>query len=173
MQPQGNTNCRHRKLLSREMASKAAHRDVFSPTERSALMSRIRGKNTNPEIGLRKALFKLGLRYRLHSKNLPGRPDLVFAKYGAVVFVNGCFWHGHDCHLFKWPRSNHAFWRAKITRNRRRDVDVKRKLVAAGWRTLTVWECSVRKAAPERFSVVAADIHQWLIQPDKRRLRKL
>jgi DNA mismatch endonuclease, patch repair protein len=145
------------------MAPKATRRDMFSPEERSALMSRIRGKNTNPEVRLRKALFALGLRYRLHSTKLPGKPDIVFTRHRAAVFVNGCFWHGHDCHLFKWPRSNSAFWRTKIAGNKRRDGAVKRQLGGVGWRTMTVWECSIRKASPQRFASVAKDIRRWLL----------
>ena len=91
--------------------------DVVTPEKRSAMMSGIKGKNTKPEFIVRKALFKRGFRYTLHNKNLPGKPDLVFARYKAVVFVNGCFWHGHNCHLFKWPKSNPEFWKEKITNN--------------------------------------------------------
>ena len=113
-------------------------------------MGRIRGKNTKPEVMLREALYAAGLRYRLHAATIPGRPDIVFPSRRAVVFVNGCFWHGHDCPLFKWPGSNRAFWEAKITANRDRDARVRCQLAAAGWRVAVVWECAVRKAAPTR-----------------------
>ena len=118
--------------------------DIVSPKVRSRMMSGIRGKNTRPELLIRRGLFALGFRYRLHGKRLHGRPDLVFPKYHAVVFVNGCFWHGHDCHLFRWPSSRPSFWEEKITSNRARDVDVKIALAADGWRVLTVWECALK-----------------------------
>jgi DNA mismatch endonuclease (patch repair protein) len=111
-------------------------------------------------------MFGLGLRYRLHSKNLPGKPDLVLARHRTVVFVNGCFWHGHDCYLFKWPRSNASFWRAKIGRNRTRDRDVRLGLAAAGWRTVTVWECAIRKAAPAKCLQVAETVKRFLASTD-------
>lgn len=117
--------------------------DSLSREQRSQLMSRIRGKNTKPEIQVRKSLFALGLRYRIHAP-LPGRPDICFPKYRTVVFVHGCFWHGHNCRLFRMPKTNRAFWREKIESNQRRDIDARRQLRAAGWRVLTVWECSLR-----------------------------
>ena len=95
--------------------------DIVDKKTRSKMMAGIKGKNTKPEMLIRKALFAKGLRYRLHDKNLPGKPDLVFPKYKAVIFVQGCFWHGHDCHLFKWPTSNKEYWRNKINRNREVD----------------------------------------------------
>lgn len=118
--------------------------DVFSRAKRSEVMSRIRSKDTKPERLLRRALFATGLRYRLHSKGLAGRPDLVFPRHRVVLFVNGCFWHGHECHLFRWPRSNEDFWRAKIRGNVARDKRARRRLNALGWRVLTVWECQIR-----------------------------
>lgn len=118
-------------------------------------MARIGGKNTEPEVQLRRALFALGLRYRLHVRDLPGRPDMVFPRYRAVVFVNGCFWHGHGCRLFKWPKGNSAFWRTKITGNILRDRRVRRRLASAGWRTFTVWECSIRRERAHRLPAVA------------------
>ena len=140
----------------------------MSASDRSALMSRIRGKDTKPEIGLRKALFALGLRYRLHSGSLPGRPDIVLPKYRTVVFVHGCFWHGHNCRLFKWPRQNRAFWQEKIARNRERDKSVRRQLRTAGWRIVTVWECAIRKASPLRFREAAEAIQDVLRVPSAR-----
>lgn len=125
-------------------------------------MSRIRGKNTKPEIELRKALFALGFRYRLHSKTVPGKPDIVFPRYRAVVFVHGCFWHGHDCHLFKWPRNNRLFWRKKILGNRNRDERVQQQMLDAGWRSLTVWECSIRRVGAARMASVAERVSRWL-----------
>ncbi len=107
-------------------------------------MSGIRGKNTKPELIVRKALFAQGFRYRLHVKSLPGKPDVVLPKYRTVIFVHGCFWHGHDCRLFKLPASNRAFWRAKIRRNQENDRKAVRALRKDGWRVITVWECALR-----------------------------
>lgn len=108
------------------------------------MMSGIRGKDTRPEMVIRRGLHAMGLRYHVHRRDLPGRPDMVFPGLSAVVLVNGCFWHGHDCHLFKWPTSRAAFWREKIGRNRERDREVRDSLEAGGWRVLTVWECALK-----------------------------
>ena len=105
---------------------------------------RAHGRNTKPEILISKALFAECFRYRLNARNLPGRPDLVFPRYRAVTFVHGCFWHGHGCHLFTWPRTNSDFWRAKIEGNISRDAGVRAALLSCGWRILTVWECALR-----------------------------
>jgi len=107
-------------------------------------MSRIRGKNTKPEHVIRRGLFALGFRYRLHRRDLPGCPDLVLSKYRAVIFVNGCLWHGHNCHLFSWPRTRAEFWRRKIQGNRRRDRQARAALRTQQWRVMTVWECALR-----------------------------
>lgn len=107
-------------------------------------MSGIRGSNTRPEMMLRRALHARGLRYRLHDRRLPGKPDLVFPSRKAVVFINGCFWHGHDCHLFRWPQSRTDFWRAKISGNVVRDRKVRDELLGAGWRVLEIWECTLK-----------------------------
>lgn len=109
------------------------------------MMSGIRGKNTIPELFLRKALHAQGFRYRLGGAGLPGRPDLVFPARRTVVFVHGCFWHRHTCEYFKWPKSNPAFWRNKIDGNALRDGNTKKELLRQGWRVLTVWECELRK----------------------------
>jgi len=118
--------------------------DVVSPAVRSRMMAGIRGKNTKPEIIVRRGLHALGFRYRLHDRKLPGKPDLVFPARQAVIFVHGCFWHGHDCHLFKWPSTREDFWQAKITRNRENDRRHSASLNEAGWRQATVWECSLK-----------------------------
>lgn len=107
-------------------------------------MSGIRGKNTGPEILVRKAMHAEGLRFRIHKKNLPGNPDLVFPKYRAVVFVHGCFWHGHNCRLFKLPATRTEFWIDKIQRNIKRDVGAIECLIKSGWRVAIVWECSIK-----------------------------
>jgi DNA mismatch endonuclease (patch repair protein) len=118
--------------------------DVFSKSKRSEIMSRIRGKDTGPEMVIRKALFANGFRYRLHVKNLPGKPDIVLPKYNAVVIVDGCFWHGHkNCKFFRMPTSRISFWRKKIDANRARDVKNRRKLRRLGWNVIQVWECQL------------------------------
>lgn len=135
--------------------------DFLTPAERSERMSRIRGKDTKPELTLRRLLHAKGLRYRLHSAHLPGKPDLVFPRYRAVVFVHGCFWHGHaSCRIANQPKSNSAFWEGKFTRNRERDARNGEMLERAGWRVLVVWECqlSSRAAAEGAAEMVAA----WL-----------
>lgn len=118
--------------------------DIVSKEKRSRMMSGIRGKNTKPEMIIRKELFRRGFRFRLHGKNLPGKPDLLFPKYKTVVLVNGCFWHGHDCKLFKWPKSNPEFWKEKINGTIQRDRRNQELLTKAGWRTIIVWECALK-----------------------------
>ena len=107
-------------------------------------MSRIRGKDTKPEMLIRRGLHGRGLRYRLHGKAISGKPDLVFPKHRAVVFVHGCFWHGHGCSLFNWPKTRAAFWKSKIDRNMARDREALAALKADGWRVLVVWECALK-----------------------------
>lgn len=108
------------------------------------MMSGIRAKNTRPELALRKALHARGFRYRLHSAGVPGKPDIVLPRYRAAVFVHGCFWHGHDCHLFRLPKTRTDFWREKIGRNQTRDAIVTGELAEQGWRQLAIWECAIR-----------------------------
>ncbi len=114
------------------------------------MMAGIRGRDTKPELLIRKGLHTLGLRFRLGDryrsggKNLPGRPDLVFPGRKAVILVHGCFWHGHDCALFRWPASREEFWRDKITGNIARDARVREQLASSGWRVLEVWECQMK-----------------------------
>ena len=123
--------------------------DVFSAEKRSAVMRAIKSTNTKPEIALRKALHRLGFRYRLNVKDLPGKPDLVFPKYGAVIFVHGCFWHGHRCKRGnRTPKTNRAYWTEKIARNKARDKKNKAALKRLGWRVITVWECQLKNLDP-------------------------
>ena len=136
--------------------------DVLTPEQRQRCMARIKGRNTKPEVVVRKALFSLGFRYRLHDKRLPGTPDLVFPKYHAVVFVHGCFWHGHGCKLFVVPATNTAFWMQKIAGNRSRDARALHELRALGWRVLTVWECALRGRERLPLDEVARNIARWL-----------
>ena len=123
---------------------RAAVVDVLTPEQRRLNMSRIRGRDTKPELILRRGLHALGLRFRLHRKDLPGKPDLVFPRYRAVIQVHGCFWHGHDCPMFKWPATRAKFWKEKIVGNRRRDRAALGALHESGWRVLVVWECALR-----------------------------
>lgn len=117
--------------------------DNLTPEQRRLNMSRIRGKDTKPELALRKALHERGFRYLLNRKTLPGSPDLALPKYRSAVFVHGCFWHGHNCHRCKVPRTRTSFWIEKIERNKRRDQAVEQELTRLGWRVVIVWECSL------------------------------
>jgi DNA mismatch endonuclease (patch repair protein) len=108
------------------------------------MMAGIRGKNTRPEMVLRSSLHRRGFRYQLHRRDLPGKPDLTFPRYGAVLFAQGCFWHGHDCHLFRWPSSRAEFWRDKISHNKDRDEATVRELLSRNWRVAQVWECALK-----------------------------
>lgn len=119
--------------------------DTITPERRSALMSRIPGKNTTPELVVRSILHRLGFRFRLHKKDLPGRPDVVLPRYRKVVLVHGCFWHGHTCQLASKPKSNTAYWSPKIAGNRARDAKNRQALEDAGWDVLELWECDIRK----------------------------
>lgn len=121
--------------------------DVVDSKTRSRMMAGIRGKNTKPELLIRKLLHRRGFRYRLHARNLPGKPDLVLPKYGAVIFIHGCFWHGHDCPYFKWPSTRSEFWRGKILKNQQNNEKAYKALTDLDWRVLTVWECATRKKA--------------------------
>lgn len=119
--------------------------DVFTPAKRSAVMRRIKGRDTGPEMAVRRILRAAGVGYRLGGRGLPGRPDLVMQGRGAVVFVHGCFWHGHDCARgSRRPKANADYWTAKIGRNRDRDARNEQALADAGWRVVTVWECEMK-----------------------------
>lgn len=119
--------------------------DPFSPAERSAVMRKVKSKDTAPELALRRLLTRMGLRYQLHRQDLPGSPDIVFMGRKAAVFVHGCFWHGHDCRRgARAPKANGAYWSEKIARNRARDAKVQDALAAMGWRALVVWECELK-----------------------------
>ena len=107
-------------------------------------MSRVGSKDTKPELLIRRSLHGLGFRYRLHVKELPGKPDLVFPRFKSVIQINGCFWHGHACPLCRMPSSNAEYWRKKVGRNRERDTSNRKLLVKQGWRVLTIWECALR-----------------------------
>jgi len=136
--------------------------DVVSKKKRSEMMSGIRGKDTKPEMIVRRGLHARGYRFRLHRKDLPGKPDIVLPKYRAAIFVNGCFWHGHDCHLFKWPKTREEFWREKIGGNRLRDQATKIALEQAGWRILVIWECALKGIYRKPVDTVIEFSAEWL-----------
>ena len=152
--------------------------DKLTPQQRHNTMASIRGKNTKPEMIVRRGLWKRGFRYRLNHKRLPGHPDLVLRKYRTCIFVNGCFWHGHGVTLniengtlniensecCKIPKSNREFWVAKIRRNKERDKEEQKKLAAMGWHCITVWECELKPSKREQTldSIAFTLNHIWL-----------
>ena len=136
--------------------------DVVDAATRSRMMAGIRGRDTKPELVVRRGLHALGFRYRLHDRRLPGKPDMVLPRWRAVIQINGCFWHGHDCTLFRWPGTRVAFWRAKIGRNVERDREVDAALDRAGWRVLTVWECALKGPGRIGADAVMASAADWL-----------
>lgn len=121
--------------------------DNLTPQERSRQMSLVRSKDTKPELLVRRLVHALGYRYRLHRKELPGQPDMVFSSRRKVIFIHGCFWHGHICSLGRMPKSRVSYWEPKINRNKERDKLTLRRLRALGWRYLVLWECRLRKNA--------------------------
>ena len=137
--------------------------DKLTPAQRRHCMSSIRGKDTKPEILVRKGLHARGFRFRLQERKLPGRPDLTLPKYGVAVMVNGCFWHGHEgCRYATKPQSNSEFWDAKIARNRHRDEVTTAHLEALGWTVITVWECELKgkEAARARIDALSEEIRR-------------
>lgn len=149
------------------MRGEAERTDVLTPEQRRLNMSRIRGKDTKPELQVRRVLHGRGFRYRLHVASLPGKPDLVLPRYRAVILIHGCFWHGHDCPLFKWPKSNTDFWRKKIEGNVKRDVITLTALQNAGWRTMIFWECALRGRGHPPNEVIFMHLEQWLRSNEK------
>jgi DNA mismatch endonuclease (patch repair protein) len=135
--------------------------DVVDAATRSRMMSGIRGKNTKPELMIRKALHARGFRYRLHC-DLPGKPDICLPKYRAVIFVHGCFWHGHECHLFKKPTTRTDFWLGKIARNQQVDATAHERLRIDGWRVATVWECALKGRTRLNFDEAIDTLSAWL-----------
>ena len=132
--------------------------DIFTPEKRSEVMSRIRGRNTKPEVALRSMLHRLGYRFTVSgpkNKSLPGKPDIVLPKYRTVIFVHGCFWHGHEnCRIFKMPTSRRQWWSAKIMGNRARDKRNEAALLAMGWNVVTIWECALNSMAARKWLAV-------------------
>ena len=132
------------------------------------MMANIRGKNTKPELILRKALHAAGFRYRLHDRRLPGTPDIILHRYRAVIFVHGCFWHGHDCPLFRWPATRPDFWREKIARNQAVDARNEQQLEVAGWRQTIVWECTLKAKSRRPLAEVVSACALWLRSNERR-----
>lgn len=143
--------------------------DIVPADVRSRMMAGIRAKNTKPELLLRKGLHAHGFRFRLHDAGLPGRPDIVLPRYRSVVFAHGCFWHGHDCHLFRLPSTRPEFWRAKIERNREVDARSEAALKEAGWRQAIVWECALKGRTRLPLEDVIGDCADWL-RSDRQRI---
>jgi DNA mismatch endonuclease (patch repair protein) len=142
--------------------------DIVSPEVRSRMMAGIRARNTKPELVIRSGLHRMGFRYRLHDPKLPGKPDLVFQARKAVILVHGCFWHGHDCHLFRWPASREAFWREKIAGNVARDARSRDELARLGWRIAEVWECQLKGRERQPVETVLQRLAKFL-RGDERR----
>ena len=136
--------------------------DVHSKVVRSKNMRSIRAVDTKPELLLRKALHNAGFRYRLHKKELPGKPDIVLTKHRTVIFVHGCFWHKHDCHLFKLPKTRSEWWLNKLTANRYRDLMVEDKLRENGWRVIVVWECALKGKLSVELPKLLTKISNWI-----------
>ena len=135
--------------------------DIVDSATRSRMMSGIRGKDTKPEIVIRRGLHKSGFRFRLHDKSMPGKPDLVLKKYNAVIFINGCFWHKHECRLFKWPKTRPEFWREKINKNHENDRLALEMLSKLNWRICVIWECSL-KGKDKDIAKVVHKVAKWL-----------
>ena len=117
--------------------------DIFTREKRSEIMAKVSSKDTKPEIIVRKFLFSRGFRFRKNVKNLPGKPDIVLRKYKTIIFINGCFWHGHTCKRAGLPKNNHSFWEEKIAKNKTRDIENIRILEEMGWHVITVWQCEL------------------------------
>jgi DNA mismatch endonuclease (patch repair protein) len=132
--------------------------DVYGPEKRSAVMRRVKGKDTTPELAVRRLVWRLGGRYRLHRADLPGKPDIVLPGRRLAIFVHGCFWHGHDCARgARVPKANRDYWVGKVARNRARDAAARAALEAQGWQVATVWECELKDPA-----ALAARVGDWL-----------
>lgn len=140
--------------------------DIVNKQTRSRMMAGIKGKDTKPKLALRRALHARGFRYRLHSKNVPGRPDLVLSKHEAIVFVHGCFWHRHEgCRYTTTPSTRPEFWQAKFDANVIRDAAIRDQLIEAGWRVATVWECSLRKT--DQLAATVELLRSWLLSDSR------
>lgn len=136
--------------------------DVHDKQNRSRNMAAIKAQNTKPELWLRKRLHAAGFRYRLNAKELPGKPDLVFPKYKAVIFIHGCFWHAHEYHLFKLPSTRPDFWKTKLDDNKERDQRQAKQLACLGWRVLPVWECAIKSKTRIPENELLISLCSWL-----------
>lgn len=139
--------------------------DIFTKEKRSAIMAKVKSKNTGPEIKVRKFLFSKGFRFRVNDKRYPGTPDIVLPKYKTIIFVHGCFWHGHEgCSLGKLPKSRIEYWKTKIENNKKRDSRVREQLEADGWKVIVIWHCQLRteKAA----SVALEELIKKILEQD-------
>ena len=138
--------------------------DVHDPVTRSYNMAAIKGKDTGPEIWLRKALFRKGFRYRLHRRELPGTPDIVLPGRHVVIFIHGCFWHGHkNCPMFRLPATRREFWQKKIADNRKRDKQNRSALRKTGWRVLEVWECALKGKNRYKPEDLIHQVSAWIL----------
>lgn len=140
--------------------------DVVDAATRSRMMAAVKSRDTKPEMIVRHGLHRRGFRFRLQDRRLPGRPDLVLARYRAAIFVHGCFWHGHDCPLFRWPKSRPEFWRTKIGRNIERDGEVREAISEKGWRVLTIWECTFRGKPADAQDMALDRVAVWIAGDD-------
>ena len=130
--------------------SKQSMVDKLSPEQRRKCMQANKSNDTKPELIVRKYLFSQGIHYRLHCSNLPGKPDIVLKKYSTVIFINGCFWHGHEaCPYYRLPKTNTLFWKNKIETNRERDENVRQQLISLGWGVMVIWECQLKPSVRE------------------------
>lgn len=137
--------------------------DVHDKKTRSRNMAAIKRGNTKPELWLRKRLHALGFRYRVSAPNLPGKPDIVLPKYHAAIFVHGCFWHAHKCHLFKLPATRTEWWKEKLYTNRARDIRTRRQLISQGWKVLVVWECAIKGKKKITEEALIQIISYWIL----------
>lgn len=136
--------------------------DIVDRATRSRMMSAIRSKNTGPELQVRSALHRRGLRFRVNVKSLPGTPDIVLTRYRTVIFVHGCFWHGHACSLFRLPKTRGDFWESKIAQNQNRDLAAKANLLAAGWRIAILYECAIKGKHKRPLDLVCDTLSEWI-----------
>ncbi|KYQ80838.1 very short patch repair endonuclease [Acinetobacter lactucae] len=140
--------------------------DIVDSATRSRMMSNIKGRNTKPELLIRGLLHAQGFRFRIHRKDLPGKPDIVLPKYKAIIFIHGCFWHGHqNCRLFKLPASRTEFWEAKISKNQENDLKAKDLLLNSGWRICTIWECAIRRSKKDPVALIDI-LTKWLLDSE-------
>lgn len=145
--------------------------DTVSAETRKRIMTAVKGKNTKPELVVRRLLHTLGFRFRLHVKDLPGHPDIVMPKYRAVVLVHGCFWHGHDCHLYRLPKTRSDWWSAKVDRNRDLDRRTVESLEERKWRVAEVWECAIKGRTRIPHEEIADQLEEWLLSGSTERLQ--